>query len=69
MPGFDGMTVLQQVRALNERIPVIILTEVPTGELEHEACLLGATAFMRKSFSIHELGNALSESFEKPSRR
>ena len=24
MPGFDGMTVLQQVRALNERIPVII---------------------------------------------
>jgi DNA-binding response OmpR family regulator len=69
MPGMDGMMLLEKVRELNERVPVIILTGPPMRELEHEASLLGATAFLRKASSIHELGNVLKEALEKPAFR
>ena len=69
MPELDGIMVLEQVRALNELVPVIILTGPPMRDLEHQASLLGATAFLRKASSIHELGNVIKECLEKPAFR
>jgi CheY-like chemotaxis protein len=59
MPGMDGLTVLQQIRRLDPKEPVIILTGAGTPELEQQVRALGASDFVEKSFSLHLLGDAL----------
>src|SRR5215212_8471090 len=59
MPGLHGLTVLRKLRALNEVIPVIILTEETTDGVETDARLLGATAFFKKRCALNEIGDAL----------
>jgi CheY-like chemotaxis protein len=59
MPGMDGLTVLQQVRQLNPKQPVIILTGAGTPESEQQVRALGVTEYVGKEFSLHLLGDAL----------
>jgi two-component system OmpR family response regulator len=59
MPGMDGLTVLQQVRSLNPKQPVIILTGAGTPESEQQVRALGVTEYVEKEFSLHLLGDAL----------
>ncbi len=59
MPEMDGLAVLRELRALDPAKPVIILTGARSEELEVEARLLGATAFIEKEFSLHRLGDTL----------
>lgn len=59
MPGMDGLTVLQQIRSLDPKKPVIILTGAGTPEAEQQIRALGGTKFIEKEFSLHRLGDAL----------
>ena len=59
MPGMDGLAVLQQVRSLNPKQPVIILTGAGTPEIEQQVRALGVTEFVEKEFSLHLLGDSL----------
>ena len=59
MPEMDGITVLRQVRVLNPKQPVVILTGARTPESEQQARALGVTEYVEKEFSLHLLGDAL----------
>ena len=59
MPGMDGLTVLQQIRSLDPKKPVIILTGAGTSETEQQVRALGVAEFVEKEFSLHRLGDAL----------
>ena len=59
MPEMDGLAVLKELRALDPAKPVIILTGARSEEVEVEAWLFGATAFIEKEFSLHRLGDVL----------
>ena len=58
MPGMDGLTVLQHVRNLNPKQPVIILTGAGTPEVERQVRALGVTEYVEKEFSLYLLGDA-----------
>jgi DNA-binding NtrC family response regulator len=66
MPGMDGFTVLQQVRSLNPKQPVIILTGAGTPEMEQQARALGVSEFVEKEFSLHLLGGSLKRLLNDP---
>src|SRR5262245_22851095 len=59
MPGMHGLTVLQHVRSLAPKQPVIVLTGAGTPEVEQQVRALGVTEFVEKEFSLHHLGDAL----------
>jgi len=66
MPGMDGLTVLQQVRSLTPRQPVVILTGAGTPEIEQQLRALGVTEFVEKEFSLHRLGDSLKRLLTNP---
>ena len=59
MPEMDGLAVLRQIRGLDPRKPVIILTGAGTAEAEQQMRALGATEYVEKEFSLHRLGDSL----------
>ena len=66
MPGTNGLMVLQQVRSLNPKQPVIILTGAGTAEAEQQVRALGVTEYVEKEFSLHHLGDALKRLLNTP---
>ena len=66
MPGMDGLAVLQQVRSLNPKQPVIILTGAGTPETEQQVRHLGVTEYVEKEFSLHLLGDSLKRLLKTP---
>lgn len=60
MPDMDGLAVLREIRAVDPRAPVIMLTGAGSVEREKQARELGVTEFLAKGFSLHELGAALN---------
>jgi len=59
MPEMDGLTVLRQIRTLDLRKPVVILTGAGTADAAEQTRALGVTEFIEKEFSLHRLGDAL----------
>ena len=66
MAGMDGLTVLRQVRSLNPKQPVIMLTGAWTPASELQARALGVTEYVEKEFSLHLLGDALKRLLNDP---
>jgi two-component system, response regulator PdtaR len=52
MPGMDGLEVLKQIRAIDNKAAVMILTAWGTDALELQARRLGVTDFLSKSLSL-----------------
>lgn len=59
MPQVNGIAVLQQIRSLDERIPVIALTGTRNPEMRQQAYADGVTQFVEKEFSMYVLLDAL----------
>ncbi len=55
MPGMSGMEVLQEVKALDEEIPVIIMTAYGTVQTAVDAMKTGAFDYILKPFDIAEM--------------
>ena len=68
MPGIDGRSLLRQLRTLHPSLPVVVFSRYSTEEVEQEMLDLGATAFIQKAFSLHQLGLALQEVLPAPAK-
>ena len=68
MPGIDGRTILRQLRILHPTLPVVVFSGLSTEEVEQEMLNQGATAFIQKAFSLHQLGLALQEVLPSPTQ-
>lgn len=66
MPEMDGLTVLRQIRSLDPRTPVIMLTGAGTPETEQRVRALGVTEYVEKEFSLHRLGDSLKPLLKTP---
>jgi CheY-like chemotaxis protein len=60
LPDMNGLSVLQQIRALDPAGSVIILTGADTAQLEHDARKLGAAEVLQKGLSLHTIGDTVS---------
>lgn len=65
MPGMDGLTVLERIRAVDDTIPVIILTGQGDISTAVSAMQKGAYDFIEKPFDHDELVELLRHAIEK----
>jgi DNA-binding NarL/FixJ family response regulator len=63
MPELDGVTVLKQIRAVDLKQPVIILTGDTNPETERQVRAIGANELVLKSASMHPLKDTLAHLF------
>ena len=66
MPEMTGLAVLRQIRSLDPKKPVIVLTGAGTAEAEQQVRALGVTEYVEKEFSLHRLGDALNRLLSNP---
>ena len=67
MPELDGVTVLKQIRSVDLRQPVVVLTGETDPETEWQVRALGVSEFIAKGASLHLLGDALKRLLKTPS--
>lgn len=68
MLGLNGLEVLSRLRAIDPDACVIMLTGFGTKEVETRALTLGASDFLKKGFSLFELGEALRRAMARMSK-
>jgi len=66
MPELDGVTVLKQIRAVDLKQPVIVLTGDSKPEAERQVRALGVSEFILKGSSLHLLSDALKRMLMPP---
>ena len=66
MPEMKGLEVLQQIRTVDPRAPVVILTGMGTEADEQQSRERGVSEFIQKGFSLHALGEALNRILNQP---
>ena len=66
MPELDGVTVLKQIRAVDLKQPVIILTGDTNPETERQVGALGVSEFILKGSSLHLLSDTLKRILKPP---
>ena len=66
MPEMDGLTVLQQIRSVDPKQPVIILTGTTNSKKEQQVRALGVTECVEKHFPLHRLEEVLEGLFKTP---
>ena len=66
LPKLDGVTVLKQIRSVDLKLPVIVLTGNNTPETEREVRALGASEFIVKGSSLHSLEATLKRLLKTP---
>ncbi len=59
MPDLSGPDVVRSLRAFDPQACIIVLTGFGTSETEAQARALGVKDFLKKGFSLFELGEAL----------
>lgn len=60
IPGMNGIEILEQLKAKNAHIPVIMMTAYGEQELIDEAMQLGASHYFTKPFNIFEVLNEVN---------
>ena len=68
LPDVNGIEVLSRLRAIDPQACVIMMTGFATGEMEAKALALGADDFLKKGFSLFELGEALRRVMDSMSK-
>lgn len=61
MPGLSGIELLQQMRAIGYRVPVILISGHSTMEMAVDAARAGATRLLAKPATTEDLRAALEE--------
>lgn len=64
MPKMDGMNVLKEIKNINSKIPVIMITAHGTMESAIEAMKIGALDYISKPFDIDELKIQIKKALE-----
>ena len=68
MPVMSGQALLQQIRRMSTRLPVVVITAHDTAETRDECLAAGAAAYLRKPLDDRLLLNAISVALAKPPR-
>ena len=66
MPELDGVTVLKQIRSVDPKQPVIVLTGNSAPETERQVRALGVSEFILKGSSLHLLWPTLKRLLNIP---
>ena len=66
MPELDGVSVLKQIRSVDLKQPVIVLTGETDPETERQVSVLGVSEFIAKGSSLHLLGDTLKRLLKTP---
>ena len=66
MPELDGVTVLKQIRNVDLKQPVIILTGDSAPKTERQVRALGVSEFILKGSSLHLLADTLKRLLKTP---
>lgn len=61
MPNMDGLELLRILNATGNRTPVMFLSSVQDPELIEDVFRLGALGFMPKSYSVHQIIEAIEQ--------
>jgi FixJ family two-component response regulator/AraC-like DNA-binding protein len=69
MPEVDGLEILQEIKALEPDLPVIMMTAVKTVRTTVAAMKLGASDYVTKPFQEDELLAAMRQALEQRARR
>src|SRR5262245_56116584 len=69
MPEVDGLEILQELKALEPDLPVIMMTAVKTVRTTVAAMKLGAADYVTKPFQEDELIAAIRQAIEQRARR
>jgi FixJ family two-component response regulator/AraC-like DNA-binding protein len=69
MPEVDGLEILQELKALEPDLPVIMMTAVKTVRTTVAAMKLGASDYVTKPFQEDELLAAIRQALEQRARR
>jgi nitrogen regulation protein NR(I) len=64
LPGMDGMETFKQVKKIDPKLPVIIVTAFGTTETAIEATKIGAYDYVLKPFEVPEILNLISQAIE-----
>jgi CheY-like chemotaxis protein len=69
MPKLDGVTVLKQIRSVDLKQPVIVLTGDTNPEMERQVRALGVSEFIIKGFSLKALTGVLERTLKNLTTR
>src|SRR6187200_1952028 len=64
LPGMDGISMIEQLRAQNSNAPVIVMSAFGTVEVAVEAMKKGAVDFLPKPFSLDHLTVVVEKALE-----
>ena len=66
MPEIDGIAVLKQIRSVDLKQPVVVLTGDTAPDTERQVRALGVSEFLVKGSSLHYLGETLKRLLRTP---
>jgi DNA-binding NtrC family response regulator len=61
LPGMDGLTLLERIRAANQEVPVVMMTAFGSIETAVEAMQHGALDFLQKPFALDHLSAVVAK--------
>lgn len=64
LPGMDGMETFTQIKKMDPKLPVIIVTAYGTTETAIEATKMGAYDYVLKPFEIPEMLNLITQAID-----
>ncbi len=64
LPGMDGMETFTHIKAIDPKLPVIIVTAYGTTETAIEATKMGAYDYVLKPFEVQEMLNLITQAIE-----
>jgi len=66
MPGMNGIEVLKQIRTMDSKQPVFVLTGVRSPQAERQMRALGVSEFLVKDSSMRLLADVIKRYFDDP---
>ncbi len=69
LPGIDGWSVLEDLHAMGDPVPIVVCSAKKNAEDMERARELGASGYVVKPFDIDRLLDAVFEAVRSPSRR
>ncbi len=61
MPGMDGLTAMEKIREMDEKVPIIVISALLQNRLKARAKELGAVDFIEKPFDIADVEKAIEK--------
>lgn len=69
LPDKDGVTVLKEIRKIDPKLPVVMLTAYPQENTQHDAGKLGISAFVPKLSSFQDMHTSLKSVIDMISKQ